>query len=83
MLFAFRMHNHFTWQHDKAHSFGKRFLQFHIASGIGLALRHLSFGIMVYTGIDKYIAGAVSSILAAIVNYFCYDRIVFKAAKND
>lgn len=79
MLLSFALHNYFTWNHDKAHRLLKRFFHFHLASGFGLSLRFISFAVLVAIDLHVYAATVISVLTAAVSNYFCYDRLVFKA----
>ncbi len=87
MLCAFVIHNHFTWRqaasHQFAHSFLKRCVHFHLTSIFGLLIRFSSWALLVYWDTHVYVATVISVLLAALINYFCYDRLVFKATPHE
>ncbi len=80
ILVGFFLHSLLTWhvKFTSVEDIARRLLQFHLVTGVSVVSRIGSFYILNLLGVN-YLANAVIGIIAAVlINYFGYDKIVFR-----
>ena len=85
IIFSFTINRNWTWKHrikERKHSTINQLLYFHGAVGLSVTLRIILFPLMQLVGIQYLINTAFGIIVGAIINYYSFDRLVFKKKEN-
>jgi len=77
VLLGFCFHNFWTWKSKERHIFRKLF-EFHLITGFTIIIRQIIFYYMDASGFDWYVSTLLPILLAVVINFLGYDRIVFQ-----
>ena len=80
VITAFFLHRRFTWSSEDPQIL-RVMLRFHAVTGVGLVGRLTAFALLDAASVAPMLATLLSIPVAIIVNYFGYDRLVFKRAQ--
>tara|TARA_Y100000591_G_C21366041_1_gene466460 strand:- start:141 stop:548 length:408 start_codon:yes stop_codon:yes gene_type:complete len=79
VILSFLLNRHFTWSAKKnVDTFFNLIIKFHYAVGFTAILRVFIFAFLQFLGIKYLINTILCIILSASINFFLYDRKVFK-----
>ena len=79
VVLSFLLNRHFTWSAKKnVDTFFNLIIKFHYAVGFTTILRVFIFAFLQFLGIKYLINTILCIILSASINFFLYDRKVFK-----
>lgn len=82
LIFAFHIHSWFTWRTGFT-QYWKRIIRFHLVSFISNGARVLVFLLLDLAGFHWAVSTILSVTLAAVMNLFGYDRLVFRTKRDD
>jgi glycosyltransferase involved in cell wall biosynthesis len=85
ILVGLFLHSFLTWryQYETTRNFFKVFIYFHLITGISFLVRMLLFPILSLFGIDYMTNTLIGVLVAIIINFFGYDKVVFKNKLED
>lgn len=85
VLVGLLLHSYITWRYkyETTRNFLKVFVYFHLVTGISFLVRVLLFPILASFGIDYMTNTLIGVVLAIIMNFFGYDKFVFKQKLED
>ncbi|MCP4176666.1 MAG: glycosyltransferase [bacterium] len=80
LLFAFFLHSKITWQQKfkTKTNFLSKLIKFHLVTFISIFIRIILFYFLATVGIYYLINTLICIIVAVLINFFGYDKIVFK-----
>jgi len=81
IIFSFHAHSFFTWKERSGHYF-TRLWHFHLLTGVTIVLRQIGFYILNDFGQHWIVSTIIPLIVAIIINFFGYDRVVFRGKLN-
>lgn len=79
------LHSYITWRYkyETTRKFLKVFIYFHLVTGVSFAARLLLFPVLASFGIDYMTNTLIGVALAIVLNFFGYDKLVFKKKLED
>ncbi len=81
IIFSFHMHNFYTWKGDGSRYF-KKLIQFHVITLFTIFLRQVGFFFLDQWGFHWFVSTMLPLIIAIIINFTGYDRVVFRKARH-
>ncbi|MCP4600129.1 MAG: glycosyltransferase [Proteobacteria bacterium] len=80
IITGFFLHSIFTWRHRfRSLSDGMvKFLQFNSITGISFAVRQVLFYLLLLAGVGYLLNTFIGAVIAVLINFTGYERIVFK-----
>lgn len=80
VLVGLILHSYITWRYkyETTRNFLKIFVYFHLVTGISFLARIILFPILASTGMHYMTNTIIGVLLAIILNFFGYDKLVFK-----
>lgn len=76
ILFSYHAHRYWTWRNE-AKSYLVGIVQFHLFTGLTILLRQIGFYLMDSVGIHWFFSTIIPLIVAVVMNFLGYDRIIF------
>jgi glycosyltransferase involved in cell wall biosynthesis len=85
VLVGLFLHSYITWRYryETTRKFLKVFVYFHLVTGISFVVRIALFPVLAALGIDYMTNTLIGVALAIIINFFGYDKLVFKKKLED
>lgn len=77
VITGFFLHNYITWQSGGS-SILKKLFEFHVVTGFTILLRQLIFYFLDDMGLHWFVSTILPILLAIIINFIGYDKLVFK-----
>jgi putative flippase GtrA len=81
ILFSFHLHNYFTWKGDSSR-YLKKIVQFHAITLFTIFLRQVGFFFLDQWGFHWLVSTMLPLVVAIIINFTGYDKLVFKKASR-
>lgn len=84
IIFSFIINRNWTWRHriqNNKYSILRQLAYFHIAVGVSVLLRILIYPLIQYLHVNYLLNTAFGIVFGAIINYFSFDKLVFKTKK--
>ncbi len=80
VLVGLLLHSYITWRYkyETTRNFLKVFIYFHLVTGVSFLVRVFLFPILASFGIDYMTNTLIGVVIAIIINFFGYDKVVFK-----
>ncbi len=83
-LFAFHVHNWWTWKNAEHGNYWVKIFQFHLATGLTFVLRQIGFDLLTEQADWHWLpATIVPLILAIMINYVVYNFFIFRNRSVD
>ncbi len=84
LLAGFFLHSLYTWhiRFTSAGDFVKRLLEFHLITAVSIFTRIGSFYLLGILGVHYFISAIVGIIAVILINFFGYDRFVFRSVRK-
>ncbi len=85
IITGFFLHSLFTWRHrfDSSLSMVVKFLQFNSITGISFAVRQALFYLLLLAGVGYLLNTFIGAVIAVLINFTGYERIVFKKKQSN
>ena len=85
VLVGLVLHSYITWRYkyETTRNFLKVFVYFHLVTGISFIVRIIIFPILASLGFDYMMNTLIGVAIAIIINFFGYDKLVFKKKLED
>jgi glycosyltransferase involved in cell wall biosynthesis len=85
VLIGLFLHSFITWRYkyETTRNFFKVFWYFHLVTGFSFLIRVFLFPVLAATGIDYMNNTIIGILVAIVVNFFGYDKFVFKKKLED
>ena len=85
IIFSFVVNRNWTWIERKnfqKYPIFRQYLYFHIAVAISVVFRIIIFPLFQFFGINYLVNTAIGIVLGSVINYFSFDKFVFKINKH-